>query len=285
MPDFPFDPKPVGNFCYTCCEDCIKKVNDPEAQCCKSLSGNVKECYSPKKECKQCKSIPPENEGKKIVVSLCTDVNFAAMHEGKTSCCNGECYNNCYKCENNKLVPNYDEKNYGCCNGVPYPKKCKECCYECKKESQSFINKYGETVYWNKEKLIQNRCSNPEADGYDPNNPNCCYGDCWNESKEKCKECKQTNTNPDTGELKNKCPGSDLALSECCSGECYDPKNKCKECVPIDLANPFDKIYRDVPDCGECCKNPNTGESVCCQKQTCCASSGECYDKKCERCD
>jgi hypothetical protein len=183
------------------------------------------------------------------------------------------------------LLPDYDVSNEGCCGGTKYPLRCKDCCYECKEEQMQQTTPSGKTIQYIKKTLIQNKCSDPNANGYDSNNPNCCYGSCWNENREKCKTCKQLTTEPDTGELKNKCPDGNVTLSDCCDGTCIDPRNNCKECYRPDPSDVFNQIYRDVPNCTQCCGPNSMGLYVCCDPLSCCPSTKECYDRKCERCD
>jgi hypothetical protein len=281
MADFPFKPFAVGNLCSACCEDCISRLNDPDAKCCQSLGStiSIKECYKPKIECKICQTISNDPLTQKVI-SYCTDPEYGAVREKKTSCCNGECYDNCYKCESNALVENYNSSIEGCCAGTKFPIDCKNCCYICKETPQSFTNIYGDAIAYTQKTLIQNKCTDSDSGYWNPNTPDCCWGTCWNSTTDKCTICDDQQK-----KLISKCPAlsGDQSLTNCCNGECIDPKNQCKECVD-DPNNPGFKIYRSVDNCGECCGPNSNGISVCCQTQRCCGTTNECYDPKCSEC-
>ena len=295
MAEFPFKPFSVGNLCSACCENCIEKLKDPDAKCCQSLGTNItiKQCYKPKIECKRCQTTSNDPLTKKVI-SYCTDPEYGAVREKKTSCCNGECHDNCYECQmvahsnfNNDitefyldLLTNYDIYKEDCCAGTKFPIDCKNCCSICKETPQSFTNIYGETIEYTQKTLIENKCIDPNSGYWHPDTPDCCWGDCWNSTKDNCRICDDQQK-----KLISKCPAlnGDQSLTFCCNGECIDLKNQCKECVD-DPNNPGFKIYRSVDKCGECCGPNKDGVSICCQKQKCCNVTNECYDPKCSEC-
>lgn len=283
MADFPFAPKPIGNFCFKCCEDCILKTGDPEAGCCESLSGSLKECYSPKL-CFECQDNPPDN---KKVVNKCTDPKQSYLYNNETSCCNGTCYDNrCFKCENNKVVPDYNPDIEICCGGArrSIKKDYKDCCKKCKTTDASIVvdNK---TINYKIVEVQENYCTENNTD------KDCCYGSCWNSSQDGiCKTCNDT-----TQKVDEKCPPVDNAkLIACCGGECWAgaDADECQECVQIGQNPNGQPVLALRPKDGcNCCSNPAGTHRSCCppagspSKTSCCSTTGECYNPDCERCD
>jgi hypothetical protein len=279
MPDFPFTPIPVGNFCKECCENCIAKLGDPLAQCCKSLSGGGKQCYSPT-ECKKCSTISNSPLTYKVLQYCQEDVDQSYMYEQKTSCCFGNCYDNrCYKCtgsnkDNSKVEPDYDPSVTLCCGGGrrDIGPSVKDRCKKCKTETKTITNSNGNTISYTEETIIENFC---EIES--PSTPACCYGACWDPS-DVCFVC-------DDNE-KRKIPKCKDPNPNCCGGTCWNSSNQCKICQ--ETTDPgTGKIVKnliDDPTCGECC-NHSDGSAECCRPPLkCCSTTESCYDPKCEDC-
>jgi hypothetical protein len=257
-------------------------VGDPDAQCCDSLSGGTKKCYNPN-DCFECKEIDPNT---RVVVNKCTDPEQSYYHEGKTSCCFGECYDNrCDRCEgtskiNRSIVPNYNTSQEVCCAGVKRSKdrNIKDSCKGCKDiPTSTIIN--NKTINYVKKEIVENTC----LDDSDPGNPDCCYGNCWDSAQTICSKCDDS-----TKTVKTQCPPTpDSPLIACCGGTCWlgTDRDPCHTCSKVN----GNDVLVSTPNCS-CCSNTNGSIKVCCppvgepSQTACCISSGECYNPECERC-
>jgi hypothetical protein len=265
MAEFPFEPYAVGNaFCSACCHDCITITGDNEARCCQTTVSK-KECVSPK-DCEECKGSGPLKEK----INKCTDPDQRYVHEGKTSCCYGECYDNiCQTCDSDlKKAVSIDNDEIICCNKT---KKKKTKCNECKREKS---NSRSGTSF-TQEIYKENQCEG-SADG----KTSCCYdGKCY-DPNDKCGECDE---NDKIYKLKSP-PASKPDLKECCGGDFWagPEKDPCYECNNNKLSK--------KTNC-ECCSKTNGEEKTCCPpvddpgKTACCSTSGECYNPTCDRCE
>lgn len=237
MAEFPFDPIVVGNLCKDCCPKCIDILNDKDAKCC-NVSGQ-KQCYSPKKECKECIGTFPAQ----TIIEYCkTGENLA---KGKTSCCNGECYSNvCFECVNNELKPKFDTSIYGCCSGPSGGKYRLNTCKQCDENDN-----------------IEDLCSEIEK---------CCEGECITDD-DPCKKC----TGEDPGILIELCKDS-ADGPDCCKGICWNSeKDNCRLCdLDLGLKDKEDCNCCTSPDGSKKCCSKSKKEK-CCTSGDCISSSCE----------
>ena len=279
MPDaFPFAPIPNGNICSGCCAKCTESIKkNKDVRCCKEgVAPSFKDrCFDPADNCEYCKILPDQT---RKLTEKCTEVDGPYYPKGETSCCFGTCYNPaCYACRNQANTgagtkPDHaiffkeDPDIWECCihptdsrlTRLINKNDCERCIdgivkqcgdYDpanptCCKGSGSCYNTNCDTcspsVSGKKTHKVDKKCTNPK-EGFD-----CCGKECWDSSKDKCRECKNAGTPHESLEKKSNC---DI----CCEDDA-EPKNK------------------------QCC-GPKT---ICCEKGN---EKGSCYDPKCGECE
>lgn len=228
---------------------------------------------------------------------FCCNDNIYSYAHWKNGCCNGQpideyqgcCdgqpyYSKCYKCDNNEIIPIFDD---GCfeCNRLFGPESIcgrnEQCCSIWEKDGDALGTCYDKSAKTCYECDEQTGVVKPTCD--DPNQPDCCYNPvttgyvCWNSKADLCQIC-------DNGEIKDKCAGNSRwpgGKSSCCkdTGECFNqdcetcspPTNKCATPGGGNYSNVSGNLGTQAGWLGGCCYNPNTG-------------TAQCYNISCETC-
>lgn len=296
--------------CKACDENGATYTQCPPNKCCKG------KCYDPR--CKTCVNGELQDAnigcssgqiccaGDCISITSCegcdTDDNGTQYKtnnkcenntDGKTSCCNGECFDStCEKCQSNQIVPDLSKDNNGtCCGGAVITNSAKQGC--CKRSQYVPGEIYDKSFY--------DCCPNALGSSsgvFSRNFYGCCkYGDSsYNTLYEKATEgCCESATSASKTYIKksNECCGPIIINSKtetCCGnysvvkncGKCdNDPNNRknyneknCQEC--------YNPGYLEPKVVSKCRPEVNNGKTL-----SCCDGTSTCYDpdnKTCSEC-